>query len=57
VYRCCPTCPGGAAGVGGTEPDATVAQGMERTVVHGEVPEAELTCYAIDVRDDHDHEL
>ena len=27
------------------------------TVVHGEVPEAELTCYAIDVRDDPDHEL
>ena len=36
--------------VTGTEPDPTAPQGMERTVVHGEVPEAELTRYAIVLR-------
>jgi elongation factor G len=36
--------------VTGTEPDATAPHGMERTVVHGEVPEAELTRYAIVLR-------
>ena len=36
--------------VTGTEPDPTAPHGMERTVVHGEVPEAELTRYAIVLR-------
>ena len=36
--------------VTGTEPDSTAPVGMERTTVHAEVPEAELTRYAITLR-------
>jgi elongation factor G len=36
--------------VTGTEPDPTAPVGMERTVVHAEVPDAELTRYAITLR-------
>jgi elongation factor G len=36
--------------VTGTEPDPTAPHGMERTVVHGEIPDAELTRYAIVLR-------
>jgi elongation factor G len=36
--------------VTGTEPDAGAPVGMERTVVHCEVPEAELVRYAITLR-------
>jgi elongation factor G len=36
--------------VTGTEPDPTAPRGMERTVVHAEVPEAELVRYAIVLR-------
>ncbi len=36
--------------VTGTEPDPTAPSGMERTVVHGEVPDAELTRYAVTLR-------
>ena len=36
--------------VTGTEPDPTAPVGMERTVVHAEVPDAELTRYAIVLR-------
>jgi elongation factor G len=36
--------------VTGTEPDPSAPLGMERTVVHAEVPDAELTRYAITLR-------
>jgi elongation factor G len=36
--------------VTGTEPDPTAPLGMERTVVHAEVPEAELVRYTITLR-------
>ncbi len=36
--------------VTGTEPDPVAVAGMERTVVHAEVPEAELIRYAITLR-------
>jgi elongation factor G len=36
--------------VTGTEPDPTAPTGMERTIVHAEVPDAELTRYAITLR-------
>ena len=36
--------------VTGTEPDPSAPVGMERTVVHAEVPDAELTRYAITLR-------
>jgi elongation factor G len=36
--------------VTGTEPDPAAPLGMERTVVHAEVPDAELTRYAITLR-------
>jgi len=36
--------------VTGTEPDTSAPTGMERTVVHAEVPDAELTRYAITLR-------
>ena len=36
--------------VTGTEPDPSAPVGMERTTVHAEVPEAELTRYAITLR-------
>jgi elongation factor G len=36
--------------VTGTEPDTTAPAGMERTIVHGEVPDAELARYAITLR-------
>ncbi len=36
--------------VTGTEPDTTAPTGMERTTVHGEVPDAELARYAITLR-------
>ena len=36
--------------VTGTEPDPTAPVGMERTIVHAEVPDAELTRYAITLR-------
>jgi elongation factor G len=36
--------------VTGTEPDPTALAGMERTVVHAEVPEAELVRYATALR-------
>jgi elongation factor G len=36
--------------VTGTEPDPTAPTGMERTTVHAEVPDAELTRYAITLR-------
>jgi elongation factor G len=36
--------------VTGTEPDPTAPLGMERTVVHAEVPDAELVRYAITLR-------
>ncbi|HEY7046454.1 MAG TPA: elongation factor G-like protein EF-G2 [Jatrophihabitantaceae bacterium] len=36
--------------VTGTEPDASAPTGMERTIVHAEVPDAELTRYAITLR-------
>jgi elongation factor G len=36
--------------VTGTEPDPTAPLGMERTVVHAEVPDAELVRYTITLR-------
>ena len=36
--------------VTGTEPDPNAPAGMERTVVHAEVPESELVRYAITLR-------
>ncbi len=36
--------------VTGTEPDATAPAGMERTTVHAEVPDAELSRYAVTLR-------
>jgi elongation factor G len=36
--------------VTGTEPDPSAPTGMERTIVHAEVPEAELSRYAITLR-------
>jgi elongation factor G len=36
--------------VTGTEPDPSAPQGMERTVVHAEIPDAELVRYAITLR-------
>jgi elongation factor G len=36
--------------VTGTEPDPSAPTGMERTIVHAEVPDAELTRYAITLR-------
>jgi elongation factor G len=36
--------------VTGTEPDPSAPIGMERTVVHAEVPDAELARYAITLR-------
>jgi elongation factor G len=36
--------------VTGTEPDTSAPPGMERTIVHGEVPDAELSRYAITLR-------
>jgi elongation factor G len=36
--------------VTGTEPDPSAPVGMERTVVHAEIPDAELTRYAITLR-------
>jgi elongation factor G len=36
--------------VTGTEPDSTAPRGMERTIVHAEVPETELVRYAIGLR-------
>jgi len=36
--------------VTGTEPDPNAPVGMERTVVHAEVPESELVRYAITLR-------
>jgi elongation factor G len=36
--------------VTGTEPDTTAPPGMERTVIHAEVPDAELTRYAVTLR-------
>jgi len=36
--------------VTGTEPDPSAPTGMERTVVHAEVPDTELTRYAITLR-------
>ena len=36
--------------VTGTEPDPAAPTGMERTVVHAEVPDAELARYAITLR-------
>ncbi|MCL2781439.1 MAG: elongation factor G-like protein EF-G2 [Actinomycetia bacterium] len=36
--------------VTGTEPDPTALVGMERTVVHAEVPDAELSRYAVTLR-------
>ncbi|MDT4997355.1 MAG: elongation factor [Pseudonocardiales bacterium] len=36
--------------VTGTEPDPSAPVGMERTIVHAEVPDAELTRYAITLR-------
>jgi elongation factor G len=36
--------------VTGTEPDPSAPTGMERTVVHAEVPETELSRYAITLR-------
>ncbi|MGN6607037.1 MAG: elongation factor G-like protein EF-G2 [Jatrophihabitans sp.] len=41
---------GRRAKVTGSEPDASAPTGMERTVVHAEVPDAELTRYAITLR-------
>ncbi len=41
---------GRRARVTGTEPDPTAPVGMERTVVHGEVPDAELIRYATTLR-------
>jgi elongation factor G len=41
---------GRRAKVTGTEPDSSAPPGMERTVVHAEVPEAELARYTIAVR-------
>jgi elongation factor G len=41
---------GRRARVTGTEPDATAPVGMERSVVHAEVPEAELERYTITLR-------
>jgi elongation factor G len=38
------------ARVTGSEPDPTAMVGMERTVVHAEIPEAELTRYATSLR-------
>jgi elongation factor G len=36
--------------VTGTEPDPSAPLGMERTVVHAEIPEAELARYTITLR-------
>jgi elongation factor G len=41
---------GRRARVTGSEPDPTAMVGMERTVVHAEIPEAELTRYATSLR-------
>jgi len=41
---------GRRARVTGSEPDSTAMVGMERTVVHAEIPEAELTRYATSLR-------
>jgi elongation factor G len=41
---------GRRARVTGTEPDPTAPSGLDRTVVHAEVPDAELSRYAITLR-------
>jgi elongation factor G len=41
---------GRRARVTGTEPDTTAMVGMERTIVHAEIPDAELTRYATSLR-------
>ena len=41
---------GRRARVTGTIPDATAQRGMERTIIHAEVPDAELVRYAITLR-------
>jgi elongation factor G len=38
------------ARVTGSEPDPSALVGMERTIVHAEIPDAELTRYATSLR-------